>query len=123
MAGNMNDPQTTQSLSQQLMHSDLFTYIGVVAFSCWGGVTRFLQSKDKFSWHNLVAQLTSSSFAGMMAYMACQYTHVSGPLAGGLTGVASYMGTPALIALAMRLKIVKDALTPAEKETTEGRTE
>lgn len=85
-------------------------YLGVIAISLWGGIVRFLESKEAFSWRNLVAQLSSSSFAGMLTFFACQYANVNGPLTGVLCGVAAHMGTPALIALASKLKVVKNFL-------------
>src|ERR1044071_1358895 len=93
----------------KLVH-DWGAYIGVLALSIWGGIVRFLGDKEAFSWRSLVAQISSSSFAGMMTFFACQYTHVPGPLVGVLCGVAGYIGTPALLALAMKLKMVKNFL-------------
>lgn len=90
-------------------------YVGIVALSLWGGVVRFLQSKETFSWRSLMAQLSSSSFAGLMVYFGCQYANLNGPLTGAACGMASYMGTPAIIALAMRLKVVKNFLTVEAK--------
>lgn len=118
MATSMNDVQTTQSLSEQLLHSDLVTYIGVMTISIWGGLTHWMSSDEKFSWRSVTAQVMSSSFAGLCTYWACQYTHVAGSLTGILCAVAGHMGTPALIALAMRLKVVRNMLDTS-KETKE----
>jgi len=91
-------------------------YIGIMFLSLWGGIVRFLQSKEAFSFRSLMAQLSSSGFAGMMAFFACQYFNVNGPLTGCLCGMAAYLGTPALIALAMKLKVVKNFLAVETKE-------
>lgn len=98
------------SANDQLMHSGWLTYAGVLGISVWGGVTRYLSSEGPFSWKTLAAQLFSSSFAGAMTFLACQYAGISGPLTGVMCGVAAHMGTPAIIALAMRLKVVRNAL-------------
>lgn len=85
-------------------------YLGVVAISLWGGLVSYFEKKTKFSWLTLFAHLLSSSFAGMMTYFACESAGISGPLTGVVIGVASHMGTPAMIRLAMKLKIVRNVL-------------
>lgn len=86
------------------------TYVWVLAISIWGGIVSYLGKRRKFSWASLVAQLSSSSFAGLMTAFACQYAGISCPLMGVLCGVAAHMGTPALIELAMKFKPVKALL-------------
>lgn len=70
-----------------------------------------MNNNTKYSAASLFAQLVSSSFAGVMVFFACQHAGMSGPLTGVLIGVGSHMGTPALIKLAMKLKVVRDILT------------
>ena len=84
--------------------------------STWGGVVHYLNDKSKtpFSWRDLMANLLSSSFAGVVTFLACQYAHVPGPLTGVLCAVAGHMGTPALIQLSMRLKVVRNFLVTEE---------
>jgi NhaP-type Na+/H+ or K+/H+ antiporter len=94
---------------QDWTHSSLLTYIGVIALSIWGGLTRWA-SQEVYTWRSLVAQLLSSSFAGMMVYFGCQYAGISGPLAGVLIGISSHMGTPAIIKFATKFKVVKNLL-------------
>lgn len=93
-----------------LFTSGWVTYVWVLAISIWGGLVSYLGKRKKFTWAGLVAQLSSSSFAGMMTAFACQYAGISGPLMGVLCGVAAHMGTPALIQLAMRFKPVRAML-------------
>ncbi len=90
--------------------SGWLTYAGVLAISLWGGVVSYFNRKGKFSWQTFIAHLSSSSFAGMMTFFACEYAGISGPLTGVCCGVAAHMGTPALIKLAMRLKVVRNLL-------------
>lgn len=104
--------ENAETYTSKFFHSGWTAYLGVLTISLWGGIVRFLESKQPFSWKNLVAQLTSSSFAGMMTFLGCQYAGIDGPLTGVLCGVAAHMGTPAIIALAMKLKVVRDALDP-----------
>lgn len=101
--------------TDKVLHSWWLPYLGVLTISFWGGMVRFLESKEAFSWKNLIAQLSSSSFAGMLTFLACQYANINGPLTGVLCGICAHMGTPALIALAMKLKIVRNALEGTTK--------
>ena len=83
------------------------TYLGVLVISFWGGIVSYMNRQITFSWVSLVAHLLSASFAGLMTFFACEYAHITGPLVGVLCGVASHMGTPALIALFMKMPVVK----------------
>lgn len=93
-----------------IFNSGWITYCWVLAISIWGGLVSYMSKRKKFSWAGLTAQLSSSSFAGLMTAFACQYAGISGPLMGVLCGVAAHMGTPALIDLAMRFKPVRNLL-------------
>lgn len=98
--------------SSFILLSDWPTYLAIMTISIWGGFVSFFERKRKeeFSWLNFFAHLSSAGFAGMMASLACAYFGISGPLTGAMSGVAAYMGTPALIKLAMKLKVVRDLL-------------
>ncbi len=93
-----------------LFTSGWITYAGVLGISIWGGLVSYMDKGRKFTWRSLIAQLSSSAFAGVLVFFACQYANISGPLTGVLIGVGSHMGTPALIALAMKLKVVRNLL-------------
>lgn len=112
----MWDVPNLPTKEQIAQHSDLLTYLGVIGISLWGGLVNFFEKKgqEPFSWARLIAHLTSSSFAGMMTFLSCTYAHVPGPLIGVLCGVAAHMGTPALIQIAMKLKVVRDVLSTDE---------
>lgn len=92
------------------------TYIGVAAVSLWGGVVSYLSKMETFSWRRFIAHLSSSSFAGFMAYFACEWAGIHGPLLGVICGVAAHMGTPAIIRLAMRSQIIRNLLAEEFKE-------
>ena len=105
--------------SPALFNSEWLTYISVIAISTWGGIVKYMSGTEKFSWRSLVAAIASSSFAGMMVLMSCQYAGITGPIVGVMCGVAGHLGTPALLKLASKLKIVKDALgTEATKDVS-----
>jgi hypothetical protein len=102
-----------------ILNSEWLTYLGVIAVSTWGGIVKYIGNGSKFTWSSLFAQILSSSFAGMMTLLACQYSGVTGPLVGVLCGLAGHLGTPALIAMAMKLKVVRELLS--DKETKEAK--
>lgn len=91
-----------------LMSSDVYTYIFVIWISVWAGIVSFFESKKTFALLPFLAHISSASFAGMMAFFGCEYAGISGPLTGVVCGVAAHMGTPALIRLAMKLKVVRN---------------
>lgn len=92
---------------QELLQSGVLTYLGIMVISLWAGLVSYFEKKEAFAWYAFIAHLSSASFAGMMAFFACDYAGVSGPLMGVVCGVSAHMGTPALIKLAMKLKVVK----------------
>lgn len=98
------------------LHSGWLTYLAVFVISIWGGMVSYLGRKGEFSWRKLFAHLTSASFAGMMTAFGCEYAGISGPLMGVLCGVAAHMGTPALIRLAMKLKVVREFFAEDKKD-------
>lgn len=112
----MLDNVDPQKGSEMFFTTSWLTYCWVLAISIWGGLVAYTSKREKFSWAGLVAQLTSSSFAGLMTSFACQYAGISGPLMGVLCGVAAHMGTPAFIKLAMRFKPIKDLLETKAEE-------
>ena len=91
---------------EQFLNSDWFTYAWVLAVSVWGGLVSFFEKREPFTWVRLVAQILSSSFAGMMTFYVCQYGNVPDPLIGVFCGVAAHMGTPALL----RMKVIRQFL-------------
>lgn len=100
---------------QTFINSEYITYLWVIGVSLWGGVVSYFEKKEPFSWVNLFAHLSSSSFAGLMTFFLCQYGNVPGPLTGVFCGLAAHMGTPALIKLVKRLKPVKQFIDGDEK--------
>jgi hypothetical protein len=93
-----------------LFNSGWLAYGSVMAVSIWGGLVSYFEKREKFSWSGLTAQLLSSSFAGMMTALVCQYANLPTPLMGALSGVAAYMGTPAMVKLARKLKWVRELM-------------
>lgn len=98
------------------LDSGWLTYLGVMAISFWAGLTSYLQKKKKFILWDFLAHISSASFAGLMAYFACAPMGINGPLVGVVCGVSAHMGTPALIKLLMKFKMVRNLLAEDKKE-------
>ncbi len=94
--------------SSFVLHSSVLTYVSVFVISMWGGLVSFFERKEAFSWFQLFAHLMSASFAGFMTALLCEYANIQGPLVGLLAGVAAHMGTPALIRLMKKMKVIRE---------------
>ena len=94
----------------------LTTYLTLTGLSIYAGITSFLETKEPFGWRRFLAHLTSSSFAGMMTGFACQYVNIGGPLQFVIVGAAAHMGTPAVIKLALKLRVVRRFLEDTDKK-------
>lgn len=99
-------------MKEQILDSWWFTYVWVMVISLWGGLVSFFEKKEPFSWVRLFAHLLSASFAGMMTYYICKAGGIEGPLVGAICGVASHMGTPALL----RMKVIRQFIDKESKE-------
>lgn len=96
-----------QNKEPLFMATGWISYISVVVISLWGGMVSYFGKKSKFGWCDFLAHLSSSSFAGMMTFFACQHVGITGALTGVLCGIAAHMGTPALVALLKKMPVVK----------------
>lgn len=101
---------------EPFVNATLLTYAWVVGVSIWGGLVSYFEKKEKFAIWNLVGHLASSSFAGLLTFFACHEAGLSGPITGICCGIAAHMGTPALINLAMKLRVVKNFFDPSATE-------
>jgi hypothetical protein len=90
--------------------SGYISYLWVVGVSLWAGVVSFFEQPEaKFSMIKFMIHLSSAAFAGLLTFWICQYGNVPGPLIGVFCGIASHMGTPALL----KLKIFQTLLEKA----------
>ena len=82
----------------------LVTYLGVLVVSGWGGVVSWLQrrrsgSTRPFSLIELIGEVATASFCGLIAFWLCQEAHLSKYLTAAITGVAGHMGSRGLFLL------------------------
>lgn len=96
--------------SEIFLHTGWLNYLAVMAISLWGGLVSYFGKKRKFQWGEFIAHQASASFAGLLAFFACEHANVTGPLMGIVIGVVGYSGTPALVRMLMKLKDVQRVL-------------
>ena len=84
--------------------ADLWTYLAVVAVSGWGGVVSWIQRRRTgqarpFSFVELVGEVATASFCGLIAFWLCQEAGLSKYATAAVTGVAGHMGSRGLFLL------------------------
>lgn len=75
-----------------------WTYGAVLLVAMWGGIVSFLTKRKEgttrpFNFTEFIGELTTSGFAGMMAYQGCLYFKVDPLLAPLIIGIAGHMGS------------------------------
>lgn len=72
------------------------TYGWVAALSVWGGVTNFIrkvkQGESRFNLMELVGEIVTSGFAGVMTFFLCEWSHTPDMLTAVLVGISGHMG-------------------------------
>lgn len=78
-----------------------FTWLWVIGLSFMGGFVSFsrkVKSGHARAWNfmELIGELFTSAFVGIVTYNICQWQQFPVPLTGALVGIASHMGSRAL---------------------------
>ena len=86
------------------MGHDWLTYVGVLAVSGWGGVVSWIQRRRAgqarpFSFVELVGEVATASFCGLIAFWLCQEAGLSKYVTAAITGVAGHLGSRGLFLL------------------------
>lgn len=89
-----------------LTNNDAVTYLWALGTTFWGAVVSYFDKDEPFAWRRFFAHFSGCAFAGMLVYLLCQATSIEGPMVGVLCGIASHMGTPAIIKLLKKNKSV-----------------
>lgn len=80
------------------------TYLGVLAVSGWGGVVSWIQRRRSgearpFSFVELIGEIATASFCGLIAFWLCQEAQLSKYATAAITGVAGHLGSRGLFLL------------------------
>jgi NhaP-type Na+/H+ and K+/H+ antiporter len=79
----------------------LLTYAWVFALSAWGGFVSFWRKLKAgkarpFNIMELVGELFTSAFAGVITFWLCQAAALDGLLTAALVGISGHMGSRAI---------------------------
>ena len=79
----------------------LLTYAWVVVLSAWGGAVNWLRKRQTgdtrpFNFTELIGELITSAFAGMLTFWLCQAADLSGLVTAALVGISGHMGSRAI---------------------------
>ena len=88
-------------------NSEYVTYVWMFLVSIFGGSVSYFDKHSTIRFLRFFTHLTSSAFAGLMTGMLCQYSGVNGDLKYVACGIAAHMGTPAVIALLKKNKLLR----------------
>jgi hypothetical protein len=77
------------------------TYAWVVFLSVWGGFVSFYRKLKSgraraFNVMELIGELTTSAFAGVLTFLFCGYAQIDGMLTAAFVGIAGHMGSRAI---------------------------
>lgn len=90
-------------------HFSWFTYAWVVGLSAWGGVVSYIRKvrasiTEPFSLMELVGEIVTSGFVGVLTFWLCTEAHLSTYLTAALVGISGHMGSRAVSGFEMLLK-------------------
>lgn len=79
----------------------LVTYAWVIGLAAWGGITNHLArvkagKRDAFSIVELIGEMATSGFAGVLAFYACEASGIGALYAAVIVGISGHMGGRAL---------------------------
>lgn len=98
MAPEPNLQTTTTEIANSAPH--IWPYVWTILLSAWGGIVNYIDETEKqkkpWNWRELLFDVVTSSFAGVLTYLFCQAANIHGPMAAVLIGVSGHMGTRAL---------------------------
>lgn len=91
----------------------LITYIWVSGLSAWGGVVSWFQKRKEgqsrpFNFVELIGEIFTSSFIGVITFLLCESANMSGLLSAPLIAISGHMGNKLLFALE---KVVEAKMT------------
>lgn len=81
----------------------MLTYIWVLGLSAWGSLVQVIRRATdseltlKTKLQLIAAEVTISTFAGMVTFFLCEYAHIDKMLAAAFIAISGHMGARAII--------------------------
>lgn len=80
------------------------TYVYVAGLAAWGGLVSWLRKRRAgevrpFNFMELVGELVTSAFAGVITFWLCEYTATPPLITAALVGISGHMGSRAIFQL------------------------
>ena len=92
------DPNNS-ALFVELMRQ-IMPYLSTIFLSTWGGlvshITKLRSGKKKFQAKELILDLVSSTFAGLITFYFCRASSMSETMSAVLIAISGHMGTRAI---------------------------
>ncbi len=87
-----------QAANQNITHFPWITWVWVVILSSWGGVAGYIKKvrtgrTPRFSLMELVGEIVTSSFAGVITFLLARAYHMDELLTAALVGLSGHMGS------------------------------
>jgi len=82
----------------------LLTYGWVFLLSSWGGLVNFMRKRREgtarpFNLTELVGELVTSAFSGVLTFWMCEAAGISGLVTAAMVGISGHMGSRAIFHL------------------------
>lgn len=101
-------------------HYSLITYAWVVGFAAFGGIVSFMRKRREgavrtFNITELIGELVTSAFAGMVTFLLCEWSGVAPLLTAAFVGITGHMGSRALFMFERYAEQRFRSITPGDK--------
>ena len=84
-------------------HYGWITYVWVMLLSTWGGLVSWIRKRREgvarpFNAMELIGELVTSAFAGVMTFLLCELSGTPPLLTAALVGISGHMGSRVIFA-------------------------
>jgi len=106
---HMNETEIAKEVIKDPTSYTWLAYLWVVFLSVWGGVVSYVQKVKngiihRFSVTELVGELVTSAFMGVLTFWLCEWARLSPLLTAAFVGVSGHMGSRGLFLLEQALR-------------------